>query len=987
MTARRVRSAVALVAALALCAGRVSAQPANTSSLPWRVRGSGPVVIAGGVLYAAGADARFGFQGLRVLPLPNATVGVSVFSTSEAVGEPVVGAPPGNVTTRIVSDEAGGWYVSGGYTQGLVRILPSGAIDASFAVTISHPFYLASVRAMAVQGSRLIVGGEFESVNGETRHNVAVLDARTGATLPVAPAVPGIVQVLAVAGTTVLTGGEMLNGFDLHTGAADPSWTATMASGQIEAIAVDNAAVYLGGSFTDLRGTDRAHLARLIRTTGAMDPGWDPGTDGVVHALVRAGGGLFVGGSFVTVGGQARRSLAEVDAATGAPTAWQADTDDDVFGLSATGATIYAGGVFTSIAGRPRRSVAAITAATPATVTPWAPDAGPTVLSIAATAAKVAVAGDIEGWGLRDEQGVLAIDLRTGARLPFAPRIREVEAMLVVGRRLILGGAFTTADGVSRTSLASYDLDTQALLPLSVAIDGPVLAMTAIGNALVIGGSFSSVNGSSRSNLAVVDVGTGQLLPALASVFGEVRTLALWQSHVLVGGAFTELAGSNGFAQRRNLAALTFAGDVAAFDGALSGDAFDRVAALEVVGNTVYVVGRFSTARGQPRGRGAAFDLATAALLPWDPGVSTAGEISNVSTAGGATYIAGDFFFFNAGSARPGIARLDAVTGALSPWLAAGPWIPVRAVAASAAGVAVSSQPQGLYFYPETALTGPPGPPVQPLTRVTGSTLTFAWQAPVLGPRPDGYLVDAGTAPGLANLGTFPVATSPLIVDDVPAGTYHLQVRARNTAATGAASPTVTVDVGASTCTVAPTATDVPSVMVTGDTVEVTWQPTSGATPTSYVVEAGTAEGRRDIGAFATGSLAQFAVNGVPAGVYFVRVVAENACGRSPASPDAVVRVGGVPGPPGTPLLLTATASGGGVRVTWLASASGGTASSHVLEAGSGPALSNIAALTLGAETSLAAAGVPPGTYYLRVRAVNAAGASAASGDVVLVVP
>lgn len=946
------------------------------------------MVVAGGTIYAAGRDPRFGYQGLRALPLSNAVVGFSVFSTAEAVGEPVTGAPNGTFTTAVISDGANGWYLAGGYPRFVVHMRADGTIDPAFQVQLTNDIGPGSIRALALKDSRVVIGGEFTAVNGVPRLHAAVLDAGTGAPLSVNPVVAGPVDVLAITGSMVLAGGEALSGFDLDTGASVGAWTATVGAGRVSAIVADNTHVYVGGSFTDLGGTGLSKLVRLDRATGSVDPGWNPGTDGVVRALVRVGGGLFVGGTFLTVGGQPRHSLAEVDASSGVTTPWRADANDDVFALAATDSTIYAGGVFTSIAGRPRRGLAAINAAAPAVVTSWAPDAGPTVLAVAATAAHVAVAGDIVGWGLREEQGVLAIDMLTGAIRPFAPRIREVEAMLLIGHRLILGGAFTSADGVPRTRLAAYDLDSGRLDPLDVQIDGPVLALAALGPYLVIGGQFTTVNGTPHGNLAAIDIETSLVVPwDVHALGGAVHALATWRDRVVVGGAFTQLAGTNGLQQRRSLGIATVAGAVVSFDAELSAGTFDYVSAVEVSGNSLYAGGSFSSARSQPRGNGAAYDLQTSALLPWDPAVSIAGPILSVSTWGGATYIGGSFFFFPGGAARPGVARVDAVTGALASWSPVGPWLPVRAVAATAAGVVVSSDREGLFYFAENVASGPAGPPVQPQARVVGSTVAVSWQPPLIGPRPDGYVVEAGTAPGRSDLGIFAAPAPPLVATGVPPGTYQLRVRAGNAAGTGVASPSVTVTVGAGTCTAAPAAPGMPEVTVTGSTVDVSWQPGPGIVATRFVLEAGTAFGRADIGAFATASLTRFTVSGVPAGAYFVRVIGENGCGRGTPSADAVVRVGGVMEPPATPLLLSATSSGGVVRITWLPSAAGGAATGHVLEAGSGPALFDLAALTLGAETTVTATGVPPGTYYLRLRAVNPGGTSAPTGDITLVVP
>jgi subtilisin family serine protease len=90
---------------------------------------------------------------------------------------------------------------------------------------------------------------------------------------------------------------------------------------------------------------------------------------------------------------------------------------------------------------------------------------------------------------------------------------------------------------------------------------------------------------------------------------------------------------------------------------------------------------------------------------------------------------------------------------------------------------------------------------------------------------------------------------------------------------------------------------------------------------------------------------------------------------------------------PGAPSGLVATSSGSSVQLRWNAPTTGGAPTSYTIEAGSAPGLSNLANFATGnTATSFAASGIGAGTYYVRVRATNSAGASAASNEATLVV-
>lgn len=106
---------------------------------------------------------------------------------------------------------------------------------------------------------------------------------------------------------------------------------------------------------------------------------------------------------------------------------------------------------------------------------------------------------------------------------------------------------------------------------------------------------------------------------------------------------------------------------------------------------------------------------------------------------------------------------------------------------------------------------------------------------------------------------------------------------------------------------------------------------------------------------------------------------------RRPSNP-VVLGVGGALLPPGEPLDFTAEVTGSNVAFSWAPPVTGGAAAGYLLEAGSGPRLADIARSPLGG-TAASAAGVPAGTYFVRVRSVNAAGAGAASAELQVVVP
>jgi hypothetical protein len=169
---------------------------------------------------------------------------------------------------------------------------------------------------------------------------------------------------------------------------------------------------------------------------------------------------------------------------------------------------------------------------------------------------------------------------------------------------------------------------------------------------------------------------------------------------------------------------------------------------------------------------------------------------------------------------------------------------------------------------------------------VAGTRVSFAWQPPATG-APRGYVLEAGSAPGLANLAVLPLAGSASsFAVDAPNGRYFVRVRAANACGSGSASNEVVVDVPGA-CP-PPASPDSISVAVSGGTVALGWTTVPGAV--GYVLEAGSSPGASNV---FVGPVPGTGIQAAPpAGRYYVRVRARSACGGvSAPSAEVVVNV------------------------------------------------------------------------------------------------
>jgi FlaG/FlaF family flagellin (archaellin) len=176
---------------------------------------------------------------------------------------------------------------------------------------------------------------------------------------------------------------------------------------------------------------------------------------------------------------------------------------------------------------------------------------------------------------------------------------------------------------------------------------------------------------------------------------------------------------------------------------------------------------------------------------------------------------------------------------------------------------------------------------------VSGSTASFAWNAPTSGGPPTAYLIEAWSSSGLSNVASFSTGTpaTSLSVGNVPAGTYFVRVRGQNAAGTGAASNEVMLVVsGTAQCTSGPSAPSGLSFGVDGSTATLSWNASAGS-PASYLIEAGSSAGSADIAVVDTGTAATTLSATVGAETYFVRVLGQNACGTSTPSNEVVIAI------------------------------------------------------------------------------------------------
>jgi outer membrane protein assembly factor BamB len=293
------------------------------------------------------------------------------------------------------------------------------------------------IYAIAVDGSRVYLGGLFSRINGEPRRNLAAVDAVTGQLTDWDP--------------------QILQGRGLRPDSRDPAI--------VLALAVRGRVIYVGGRFGLAGGQRRGDLAAINVRSGRVT-GWNPRVEGrVVNALALDGSHLLVGGEFWRVAGKPRSSLAAIDAATGRPLPWRpriSGRGPSVSAVTVTDSQVVVGGRFLRVNGDEHARLVAFGRDLGAP-TGWRPRPNDDVYALASDGVRVAVGGRFSGVGGEQRCGLAALDAGTGEIKAWAPHVRDedcgfVKALAVSDGRLYVGGSFTTVDNEKQENLAAFDL-------------------------------------------------------------------------------------------------------------------------------------------------------------------------------------------------------------------------------------------------------------------------------------------------------------------------------------------------------------------------------------------------------------------------------------------------------------------------------------------------------------------------------------------------
>ncbi len=277
-----------------------------------------------------------------------------------------------------------------------------------------------SIKIIEISDSIIYIGGQFTKIGMVKRNNLAAI--RTNGTVVKRwnPNVNGNVNTLAISDSTIYVGGHFTkigrtkrnNLAAIGTNGILQDWNPNITSNSlfsdVNALAVNNSTIYIGGRFTKIGGIERNNLA-AIGIDGTLQD-WNPNVDGYyIFVLTINGPTIYVGGQFTKIGGIERNNLAAIGI-DGTLQDWNPNAADAVYNLAISGSTIYVGGQYLNKIGEvPRNYLAAI-----------------------------GMDGTLEDWNPNPNSQVLVLSIN--------------------GSTLYVGGVFTTIANEPRANFASFNI-------------------------------------------------------------------------------------------------------------------------------------------------------------------------------------------------------------------------------------------------------------------------------------------------------------------------------------------------------------------------------------------------------------------------------------------------------------------------------------------------------------------------------------------------
>ena len=653
-------------------------------------------------------------------------------------------------------------------------------------------------RTLTVSGSTLYVGGDFSTFMGQPRANLAAVDVATGALTSWAPAADGIVETLAITAGGILAGGSFLTVdgapreriAEIAAAGAVTTWQSAAYATTVHTLHMTaGGTAIVGGRLAINQGVARTKYAAFDLSSDTLLP-WAPDLpERNVVALAATATRVFVGTEQAS-GGQPRIAVVTADTATELP--WQpapppsrlvgvdgpfvyvtglggvvTRTDSETgapdpwFRTAILPADIVDGIMYGAAPSFPARMIAVhLASATPA---PWSVPlveqtgfAGPGGITLDGSTAYITY-DDYAG------ARTAAFDARSGVPLPWTA------ALALVPNHLRFARSLTAVDG-------------RVILATSSELPGQgVIVVDAHGQTLDPGLSLTNIPSRIRGARTAFATATDLIVLGVERTSPLVHGLAVIPRtpasgpHALrwsTAGNQVTLSWSPGSPPSNSILTV---GTQPVGSVILQLPVGAQTSITAAVASGPYFARVTPEAGAVSTGSNQVAVMAGCAAAPSPPTELVAeliGSVVSFSWRGPSPFTPVGGYVLEAGS-RAGATDIGAVSLSPDDTTFSTPAPPgiyyVRTRAVNACGRSPASAE---VFVTVGAAEPLPPAPGQPTASVVGQTVTVQWPAVS---NASGYVLEAGSAPGFADIAQVRTPTPGLVATGVPPGIYHLR--------------------------------------------------------------------------------------------------------------------------------------------------------------------------------------------------------------------
>lgn len=429
----------------------------------------------------------------------------------------------------------------------------------------------------------------------------------------------------------------------------------TNSSQAIYAMVRYNDKLYVTGNFANLNGIPRTGLARLDARTGAVDTSWIANLQGlsqVGYVLKQDGDYLYIGGNFSQIAGSTFNSLARIFLPTGlVDSTWvptmpmNTNIRDLAFGNTNTGIEVVFSVGDSATSSFFVHTLAGIGGTVGGFAVNFTNGGGPTAIQY--RNGQLFIAGNFNEINNVPTGNFAILNNSNGGLVPGSPNLNadnEIFRLFLFEDSLILFGRFTSILGKERNYGAAIDLTSYELTNFDPnfsfeAFPNFLNAVIILGNRLVVPGVFTSVNGVKRTNLVELSRETGRPTEWKPKLDQAVTRIRASETKFYVGGAFQNYDNvSNTIAMvslNKNDLSLT--------EERFGLSPTHEVSEIHLGKDKVFVSGTFISAQNLSRFNFAAFDKNTGAIdTGWD--ATAVGGQAAVMLERGDFVFAGGFF-------------------------------------------------------------------------------------------------------------------------------------------------------------------------------------------------------------------------------------------------------------------------------------------------------------------------------------------------------